>query len=117
VYVNNHQFKHFQLAAGIGFRSDFDFSEDWSMNFDARAVFGILDPRSKAHISELKAGTTAAPASDLYGQRRDVYLCGAIGLSRIFQIKQKFHAKTSKSSAGQKQPSKRKRMKKGTRAI
>lgn len=42
VYVNNSQFKHFQLAAGLGFRSDFDFNEDWSMNFDGRAVFGIL---------------------------------------------------------------------------
>jgi hypothetical protein len=119
VLVNKSQFKPFQISAGFGLRSDFDFNEDWSMNFDGRAVFGILDPRSNAYIDQLKAGTTAEPATDLYGQRRDMYLCGTIGVSRIIQIKQKFHAKTSPNNAGKKQPGKgkKKKMKKGMRAI
>jgi hypothetical protein len=120
VYVNKEQFKSFQVSAGVGFRSDFDFNEDWSMNFDGRAVFGIFDPRDKSYIEELQGGTTAQPATDLYGQRRDVYLAGTIGISRIIQIKQKFNAKTSPSS-GKKQPGKsnkkKKKMKKGMRAI
>lgn len=118
VYVSKDQFKSFQLAAAVGFRSDFDFNEDWSLNFDGRAVFGIFDPRRKDYIEKLKAGTTASPATDLYGQRRDVYLAGCIGVSRIIQIKQKFHAKTSPKTTGKKQPGKsKKKMKKGMRAI
>jgi hypothetical protein len=121
VYVNKSQFKPFQISAGFGLRSDFDFNEDWSMNFDGRAVFGILDPRSKAYIEQLKAGTTAQPTTDLFGQRRDMYLCGTIGVSRIIQIKQSFRAKTSPNNSGKKQPgknsAKKKKMKKGMRAL
>ena len=87
-YVSKDQFKAFQLSAGVGFRSDFDFNEDWSMNFDGRAMFGIFDPRTPEYIAQLKKGSSSAPASDLYGQRRDVYLYATIGISRIFQIKQ-----------------------------
>ena len=97
--MNKSQYKPFQISAGIGFRSDFDFDEDWSLNFDGRAVFGILDPRKKSYIEQLKAGTSAEPTTDLYGQRRDMYLCGTIGVSRIIQIKLKFHAKTSKKAS------------------
>jgi hypothetical protein len=118
VFVSKDKFKAFQVSASVGFRSDFDFNDDWSMNFDGRAVFGILDPRKKDYIETLKAGTTAKPAPDLYGQRRDVYLAGCIGVSRIIQIKQKFNARTSPKSSGQKQPSKkRKKVRKGMRAI
>jgi hypothetical protein len=87
VYVSKDKFKPFQLSAGIGFRSDFDFSDNWSMNFDGRAVFGIFDPRSQSYVNQLKAGSSSNPAPDLYGQRRNVYLYAAIGVSRIFQIK------------------------------
>jgi hypothetical protein len=87
-YVSKDKFKSFQMSAGIGFRSDFDFNDNWSMNFDGRAVFGIFDPRKQSYIDQLKAGSPANPAPDLYGQRRDVYLYAAIGISRIFQIKQ-----------------------------
>lgn len=88
-YVSKDKFKAFQLGAGVGFRSDFDFNEDWSMNFDGRAMFGIFDPRTPEYISDLKTGTTTSPGTDLYGQRREVYLYATVGISRIFQIKQK----------------------------
>jgi hypothetical protein len=88
-YISKDMFKPFQLSAGVGFRSDFDFNEDWSMNFDGRAMFGIFDPRTQTYIDQLKSGSTSNPQSDLYGQRRDVYLYVTVGVSRIFQIKQK----------------------------
>lgn len=87
-YVSKDKFKPFQLSAGVGFRSDFDFNEDWSMNFDGRAMFGIFDPRKPEYIEQLKGGSSSNPQPDLYGQRRDVYLYATIGISRIFQIKQ-----------------------------
>lgn len=104
VYVSKDKFKPFQISAGVGFRSDFDFSEDWSMNFDGRAMFGLFDPRKPEYINDLKAGTTAKPGPDLYGQRRDVYLCLTIGVSRIIQIKQKHQPKTSTRPSGASSP-------------
>jgi hypothetical protein len=87
-YVSKDKFKPFQVSAGVGFRSDFDFNENWSMNFDGRAMFGIFDPRKQSYIDDLRAGSTSSPGTDLYGQRREVYLYATVGISRIFQIKQ-----------------------------
>lgn len=89
------------MSAGIGFRSDFDFSDNWSLNFDGRAVFGIFDPRKDSYVSQLKAGSSGNPAPDLYGQRRDVYLYAAIGIAKIFQIKMP-HESTKRSGPGKK---------------
>jgi hypothetical protein len=104
VYVSKDKFKPLQMSAGVGFRSDFDFDENWSMNFDGRAVFGIFDPRKQSYINELKAGTTSNPGPDLYGQRREVYLYVTIGISRIIQIKQKHQPKTSTRPSGASAP-------------
>jgi len=93
VYVDNDKFKPLQLFAAVGLRSDFDLSDDWSINFDGRANFGIFDPRKNDYITQLKQ---PADAPDVYGQRRDVYLSGSIGISRIIQIKEKFHHKKTK---------------------
>ncbi|HZY81339.1 MAG TPA: outer membrane beta-barrel protein [Cyclobacteriaceae bacterium] len=111
VYVDKSAFKPFQLSAGIGFRSDFDFSEDWSVNFDGRAMFGIFDPRKGSYVNDLKAGSTSNPGPDLYGQRRDVYLYATVGISRIFQIKQEHKPKTSRRPAGASKPLGRKKPK------
>lgn len=90
--ISKDKFNAFQLSAGVGFRSDFDFNEDWSMNFDGRAIFGIFDPRKSEYISQLKSGTASQPGPDLYGQRRDMYLYATVGISRIIQIKQRHAA-------------------------
>jgi len=90
------KFNLFQLFGAVGLHSDFDINDDWGLNFDGRANFGILDPRTKDYINELKnpagpadiAGNPGAP--DLYGQRREVYLTATIGFSRLIQIKKKF---------------------------
>jgi hypothetical protein len=87
-YISKDKFKPFQVSAGVGFRSDFDFNDNWSMNFDGRAMFGIFDPRKQTYVDQLKQGSNSNPQADLYGQRRDVYLYATIGISRIFQIKQ-----------------------------
>lgn len=107
VYVSPDKFAKFQIFAGVGFHSDFDINDDWSITFDGRANFGIFDPRSASYIDELKHPTgppgvdpnglpkldTKPGAPDLYGQRRDIYLAATFGISRIIQIKEKFKAK------------------------
>ncbi len=103
-YVSKDKFKAFQLSAGVGFRSDFDFNENLSMNFDGRAVFGIFDPRKDSYVNSLKSGSAADPRPDLYGQRREAYLYATIGISRIFQIKQKHQPKQSRRPIGLSSP-------------
>jgi hypothetical protein len=107
VYVSGDKFAKFQLFAGVGFHSDFDINDDWSITFDGRANFGIFDPRTSSYIDALKnpsgppgVDPTGLPkldtkpgAPDLYGQRRDIYLAATFGVSRIIQIKEKFKAK------------------------
>ncbi len=111
VYVNKDQFNAFQISAGIGFHSDFDFNDNWSMNFDGRAIFGIFDPRKSSYINDLK---NTSPATDLYGQRREVYLAASVGFARIIQIKEKFRAKSSgRGSGGTSYPKPRNRKPKG----
>ncbi len=105
VHVSNDKFNSFQLFAALGLRSDFDLNDDWSINFDGRANFGIFDPRKSTYIEELKNpagpedfyGNPGAP--DLYGQRREIFLSVSFGISRIIQIKQKFKSKQSTSPA------------------
>jgi len=102
-YVTKDKFNAFQLFAAVGLRSDFDLNDDWSINFDGRANFGIFDPRKSDYVSQLK--TPSGPedffgnpgAQDIYGQRREIYLSVAVGISRIIQIKQKFQAKRTHS--------------------
>ncbi len=107
VYVSSDKFAKFQIFAGVGFHSDFDLNDDWSITFDGRANFGIFDPRSSSYLGELKnpsgppgVDPTGLPkldtkpgAPDLYGQRRDIYLAATFGISRIIQIKEKFKGK------------------------
>lgn len=97
VYVPKSAFKTFQMSAGIGFHSDFDFNDNWGMNFDGRAVFGFFDPRKTSYTDQLKVD---ADKPDLYGQRREVYLAASVGIARIIQIKKKFKTKTSGKTGG-----------------
>lgn len=94
VYVSKDKFNALQLFAGIGLRSDFDINDNWSLNFDGRANFGLFDPRKSDYTTMLKTNTDVP---DLYGQRRDVYLSFAVGFSYIVITKEKF--KVKKSSA------------------
>ena len=96
------KFNVFQLFGAVGLHSDFDINDDWGLNFDGRANFGIFDPRTKDYVNELKnpsgpadiVGKPGAP--DLYGQRREVYLTATVGFSRLIQTKKKFVPKHSK---------------------
>jgi hypothetical protein len=105
VYVSSNKFSSFQIFAGVGFHSDLDLNDDWSLYFDGRANFGVFDPRSDSYIDQLKnpvgppdAYSPSKPAApDLYGQRRDIYLSATFGLCRIIQIKEKFHSKRTAS--------------------
>jgi hypothetical protein len=90
VYVANNKFNSFNLFAAIGFRSDFEFSENWALNFDGRANFGIFDTRKSSYLDQLRAPDNVP---DLFGQRREVFLSLTIGISRTLTIKKDFKPK------------------------
>jgi hypothetical protein len=98
VLVSNDKFNSFNLFAAIGFRSDFEFSENWALNFDGRANFGIFDTRKASYLEQLRA---PANVPDLFGQRREVFLSVTIGISRTLTIKKDFKPKagSQKSSS------------------
>lgn len=92
VYVTKDKFNALQIFAGLGLRSDFDINDNWSLNFDGRANFGLFDPRKADYTNMLKTNTDVP---DLYGQRRDMYLSVAVGFSYIIITKEKFKARSS----------------------
>ncbi|HCM77955.1 MAG TPA: hypothetical protein DIS90_16345 [Cytophagales bacterium] len=92
LYVSKDKYNPLQLFAAVGLRSDFDLNDDWSLNFDGRANFGLFDPRKKDYIELLKQNNDAP---DLYGARHEIYLSVEIGVARIIQIKKKFEARHS----------------------
>jgi Outer membrane protein beta-barrel domain len=109
-YVSNDKFNAFQIFAALGLRSDFDLNDDWSINFDGRANFGIFDTRQSSYIDQLKSPTGDPDlngnlgATDLYGQRREMYISINFGLARIITSKNKFKTKktgiTNRSGGG-----------------
>ncbi|MEK6783708.1 MAG: outer membrane beta-barrel protein [Bacteroidota bacterium] len=104
IYVSKDKFSPIQLFAGVGFRADFDLNDNWSLNFDNRANFGIFDPRKSDYVQQLKTpngppdlnGNPGAP--DLYGIRREVYLSVSVGFSRIVVTKKEFKPRSSTPS-------------------
>lgn len=104
LYVSKDKFKPIQLFAGVGLRADFDLNENWSLNFDGRANFGVSDPRKSDYVQQLKTpaglpdlvGNPGAP--DVYGVRREVYLSVSVGFSRIVITKKEFKPRYSTSS-------------------
>lgn len=94
VLVGNEKFNVFNLFAGIGFRSDFEFTENWAINFDGRANFGIFDTRKTAYLDQMRA---PAPVPELFGERREVFLSLTVGISRTLTIKKDFRPKASQT--------------------
>ena len=104
VYVSQDKFSIFQLFGSLGVRSDFDLSDNWSINYDGRINFGIFDSRKTSYLKTLKTPSGAPDfygnpgAPDIYGPRRDVYISLEIGFCRIIQTKEKFKTKQSGKS-------------------
>jgi hypothetical protein len=76
-------YQKFQLFGSMGFRSDWDFSEQWRASFDVRANFGILEPRNSDYIDQVK---NYEALYDIYGTRRDLFLSVTFGISRTLTI-------------------------------
>ncbi|MBK8290979.1 MAG: hypothetical protein IPK96_08525 [Flammeovirgaceae bacterium] len=72
VYVSKDKYNAFQLFAAVGLRSDFDLNDDWSINFDGRANFGILDTRNSTYLDQLK--NPSGPLILMESRLRPIYM-------------------------------------------
>ncbi len=86
VQVSGDKFNAFNLFAGIGIFSEFSFSENWSVNLEGRANFGIFETRNTAYLDRLQA----ADPPDIYGQRREVFLSVTFGIAHTLTLKNSF---------------------------
>jgi hypothetical protein len=79
-------FQSFQIFGGIGFRTDWDVTEEWRLSLDLRGNIGALEPRKSEYLDKVKANQAIY---DIYGPRRDLFLSFNIGVARIIEIEPK----------------------------
>lgn len=98
-------FQSFQLFGGIGFRSDWDITEDWRVSFDLRGNVGALEPRKSDHLDKIKAFKAVY---EIDGNRRDLFLALNVGVARTIEIGPQEQARKVRKHAESKphQPSK-----------
>ncbi|UYN85847.1 MAG: outer membrane beta-barrel protein [Cyclobacteriaceae bacterium] len=100
--LDKSDFNQLQIYGAIGFRSDWDLSENYRISFDLRGYYGIFDPRKKDYIDRVNSNQTIY---DLPGNRRDMFAYLTIGFSRIVEIDEKERkAKTKQRSMSQRGP-------------
>ncbi len=91
--LSKDDFQSFQIFGGIGFRSDWDITEQWRVSFDLRGNAGVLEPRKSEYLDKVKAHEAIY---DIYGSRRDLFLSLNIGFARIVEIERKDREKDIK---------------------
>lgn len=100
--LDKSDFNQLQVYGAIGFRSDWDLSENYRVSFDLRGYYGIFDPRKKGYIDRVDGNQTIY---DLPGNRRDMFAYLTVGISRIVEIDEKERqAKTKQRSGSQRTP-------------
>lgn len=89
--VKNEDFNKFQLFGSFGFRSDWDFKENWRIAFDFRANYGINETRNEAYLSRTRANQTLY---DLDGSRKEMFASLNIGIARYIEVDKEKSQKT-----------------------
>lgn len=84
--LSKSDFKSYQIFALLGFRSDWDVSDNWRVSADFRLNYGLFDPRTDQYINKLNDYQTLY---DVPGKRRDLFVQLGISLSRYIEIKKK----------------------------
>lgn len=103
--LSKEDFQSFQIFGGLGFRSDWDITEEWRVSFDLRGNVGALEPRKSDHIDKIKAHQAVY---EIDGSRRDLFLSLNIGIARTIEIGPQEQARKVRKRAESKphQPSK-----------
>jgi hypothetical protein len=94
--LSKEDFQSFQLFGGVGFRSDWDITEEWRVSFDLRGNVGALEPRKSDHIDKIKAFKAVY---EIDGNRRDLFLALNIGIARTIEIGPQEQARKARKHA------------------
>lgn len=89
-------FKSYQVFALLGFRSDWEISDDWMMSLDFRMNYGIFDPRTDAYQQRVNAYQTLY---DIPGKRRDMFALINVSVSRYIELKKENRSSPKKRSS------------------
>lgn len=84
--LSKDNFQSFQIFGGLGFRTDWDVTEEWRLSLDLRGNIGALEPRKSEYLDKVKANQAIY---DIYGARRDLFLSFNIGVARTVEIEPK----------------------------
>lgn len=89
-------FKSYQVFALLGFRSDWEISDDWMMSLDFRMNYGIFDPRTDEYLQRVNAYQTLY---DIPGKRRDMFALINVSVSRYIELKKENRSSPKKRSS------------------
>lgn len=84
--VTKEDYNRFQAFAFIGFRSDWDLSENWRTTLDLRVSSSVFDSRNDAYLARIDAREAIY---DMPGKRRDLFATLTLGFSRFIEIDEK----------------------------
>lgn len=94
-----------QLFAGLGVRSDWDFTAHWRLSFDFRVNYGLTDSRSSEYISHVKKYEALY---DTPGRRNEMFAQLSLGIARYLDWDKNDRAR-QKNNGGKYFPGKKRR--------
>lgn len=99
--ANKNDFKSYQVFALLGFRSDWEISDDWMMSLDFRMNYGVFDPRTDEYMQRVKAYQTLY---DIPGKRRDMFALVNVSVSRYMELKKENRSPKKRSTHRSRKP-------------
>ena len=94
-------FKSYQVFALLGFRSDWEVSDDWMMSLDVRMNYGIFDPRTDEYMHRVNAYQTLY---DIPGKRKDMFALVNVSVSRYMELKKENRSSKKRSTYRSRKP-------------
>lgn len=88
--LTSSDFNKIQFKGALGFRSDWEVTQELKVSFDLRANYSFLEPRTSEYITKVENHETLY---DIAGDRKEVFVYFTIGASRIFDLENNKKAK------------------------
>jgi hypothetical protein len=76
-------FNKIQITGALGFRSDWEITEEFKVSFDLRANYSFLEPRTTPYLTKVENHETLY---DIAGDRKEVFVYLTIGAARTFDL-------------------------------
>lgn len=81
--LSSRDFNKTQFTGALGFRSDWEVTQELKVSFDLRATYSFLEPRTTEYVTKVENHETLY---DIAGDRKEIYVHFTIGVSRVFDL-------------------------------